>query len=191
AARFVAELRAVDPAVTGTPISTCGAIRLMERAYKQGTLYAIILVGGLTALMLRRARETMLALSPLAFGLVWTAGLMYVFDLKFNLGNVFGLPLILGAASEYGLNIVMRFIEGRDHGGPLIARSTIMGVLVAGLTTVTGFGSLMLADHQGIYGLGLLLTLGTSASLAAALIVLPVLLRLQQRPAPPPAIRQE
>jgi len=133
----------------------------------------------------------MLALSPLAFGLVWTAGLMYVFDLKFNLGNVFGLPLILGAASEYGLNIVMRFIEGRDHGGPLIARSTIMGVLVAGLTTVTGFGSLMLADHQGIYGLGLLLTLGTSASLAAALIVLPVLLRLQQRPAPPPAIRQE
>ena len=66
-----------------------------------------------------------------------------------------------------------------------------MGVLVAGLTTVTGFGSLMLADHQGIYGLGLLLTLGTSASLAAALIVLPVLLRLQQRPAPPPAIRQE
>ena len=191
AARFVAELRTVDPAVTGTPIITYEAIRLMERAYKQGTLYAIILVGGLTALMLRRARETMLALSPLAFGLVWTAGLMYVFDLKFNLGNVFGLPLILGAASEYGLNIVMRFIEGRDHGGPLIARSTIMGVLVAGLTTVTGFGSLMLADHQGIYGLGLLLTLGTSASLAAALIVLPVLLRLQQRPAPPPAIRQE
>src|SRR5205823_7698652 len=176
AARFVAELRTVDPAVTGTPIITYEAIRLMERAYKQGTLYAIILVGGLTALMLRRARETMLALSPLAFGLVWTAGLMYVFDLKFNLGNVFGLPLILGAASEYGLNIVMRFIEGRDHGGPLIARSTIMGVLVAGLTTVTGFGSLMLADHQGIYGLGLLLTLGTSASLAAALIVLPVLL---------------
>ena len=191
AARFVAELRTVDPDVTGTPIITYEAIRLMERAYKQGTLYAIILVGGLTALMLRRARETLLALSPLAFGMVWTAGLMYVFDLKFNLGNVFGLPLILGAASEYGLNIVMRFIEGRDHGGPLIARSTIMGVLVAGLTTVTGFGSLMLADHQGIYGLGLLLTLGTSASLVAALIVLPVLLRLQRRTAPPPAIRPE
>jgi uncharacterized protein len=191
AARFVAELRTVDPDVTGTPIITYEAIRLMERAYKQGTLYAIILVSGLTALMLRRARETLLALSPLALGMIWTAGLMYVFNLKFNLGNVFGLPLILGAASEYGLNIVLRFMEGRDHGGPLIARSTIMAVLVNGLTNVVGFGSLMLADHRGIYGLGLLLTLGTAASLVAALIVLPVLLRLRQRPAPAPRAREE
>ncbi|HET7341475.1 MAG TPA: MMPL family transporter [Methylomirabilota bacterium] len=191
AARFVAELRSVDPEVTGTPIITYEAIRLMERAYKQGTLYAIILVSGLTALMLRRARETLLALSPLALGMIWTAGLMYVFDLKFNLGNVFGLPLILGAASEYGLNIVLRFMEGRDHGGPLIARSTMMAVLVNGLTNVVGFGSLMLAQHRGIYGLGLLLTLGTAASLVAALIVLPVLLRLRARPAPLPGAREE
>jgi hopanoid biosynthesis associated RND transporter like protein HpnN len=188
AERFVSDLRNVDPEVTGTPVITYEAIRLMERAYKQGALYAIIVVSGLTYLMLRRVRETLLALLPLALGLVWTAGLMRVFDLKFNLANVFGLPLILGASAEYGLNLVMRFMEGREHGGPLVARSTIMGVLVAGLTTISGFGSLMLADHRGIYGLGLLLTLGTAASLFAALIVLPVLLRLRQQvggPTPP------
>jgi predicted RND superfamily exporter protein len=189
AARFVAELRTVDPDVTGTPIITYEAIRLMERAYKQGTIYAIILVSGFTALMLRRLRETLLALLPLALGLVWTVGLMYVFDLKFNLGNVFGLPLILGAAAEYGLNIVIRYIEGREHGGPLVARSTIMGVLVAGLSTMVGFGSLLLAHHRGIYGLGLLLTLGTAASLTASLIVLPVLLRFWEPAAVPPTLR--
>jgi predicted RND superfamily exporter protein len=36
----------------------------------------------------------------------------------------------------------------------------------------------MLAQHRGIFGLGLLLTMGTVASLVAALIVLPVLLRM-------------
>jgi hypothetical protein len=184
AARFVADLRTVDPDVTGTPIITHEAILLMERAYKQGTLYAIVLVTGFTAVMLRRVRETLLALLPLALGLLWTFALMYLFGLKFNLGNVFGLPLILGAAAEYGLNIVMRYIEGREHGGPLVARSTIMGVLVAGLTTIVGFGSLLLAHHRGIYGLGLLLTLGTAASLLASLIVLPVLLRFWQPPEP-------
>jgi hopanoid biosynthesis associated RND transporter like protein HpnN len=184
AARFVADLRTVDPDVTGTPIITHEAILLMERAYKQGTLYAIVLVTGFTAVMLRRVRETLLALLPLALGLLWTIALMYVFRLKFNLGNVFGLPLILGAAAEYGLNIVMRYIEGREHGGPLVARSTVMGVLVAGLTTIVGFGSLLLAHHRGIYGLGLLLTLGTAASLIASLIVLPVLLRFWQPPSP-------
>jgi predicted RND superfamily exporter protein len=178
AARFVADLRRVDPDVTGTPIITHEAILLMERAYKQGTLYAIVLVSALTYLVLRRVRETLLALLPLGLGLIWTIGLMYVFDLKLNLGNVFGLPLIIGAAMEYGIIIVARFMEGREHGGALVARSTLMGVLVSGLTTITGFGTLMMAHHRGIYGLGLLLTLGSVTSLIAALVVLPVLLRL-------------
>ena len=51
-------------------------------------------------------------------------------------------------------------------------------MLVSGLTTIVGFGSLMIADHRGIFGLGLLLTLGTATSLIAALVVLPVLLRM-------------
>lgn len=178
AERFVRDLRSVDPDVTGTPVITYEAIRLMERAYKQGTIYAIILVCALTFLMLRRIRETLLALSPLALGMTWTAGLMWLFDLKLNLGNIFGIPLILGTAAEFGLNIVMRFIEGREHGGPLVARSTIMAVFVNGLTTMVGFGSLLLAAHRGIYGLGLLLTLGMFASLTAALVLLPVLLRI-------------
>ena len=177
ARRFVSDLRATDPDVTGTPIITFEALRLMERAYQQGTIYAIVLVTLATALTLRRFRETVLALLPLGLGLMWAFGLMYFFNLQFNMGNVFGLPLILGAAAEYGLNIVMRFREGRDHGGPLIARSTMMAVLVSGLTTISGFGSLMIADHRGIFGLGLLLTLGTTTSLIAALIVLPVLLK--------------
>ena len=194
AMRFVSDLRSVDLEVTGTPIITYEAIRLMERAYAQGTIYAIVLVVIVTALILRRARETVLALSPLGLGLMWTAGLMYVFGLKFTLGNVFGLPLILGAAAEYGLNMLLRFMETRAHGGPLVARSTVMGVLVAGLTMMAGFGSLMLAKHRGIYGLGLLLTTGTAASLVAALVVLPVLLRVAggARPAHPPrALRPE
>jgi uncharacterized protein len=178
AKRFVSELRGVDPDVTGTPVITLEAIELMERAYVQGTLYAIVLVVGVTATLLRRFRETVLALLPLGLGLTWTSGLMYFLGLRFTLGNVFGLPLILGAAAEYGLNILLRYIQDREHGGPLIARSTVMGVLIAGLSTIAGFGSLMLARHRGIYGLGLLLTLGSVTSLVAALIVLPVLLRI-------------
>jgi hypothetical protein len=39
----------------------------------------------------------------------------------------------------------------------------------------------MMAAHRGIFGLGLLLTLGTAASLLASLVVLPVLLRMVQQ----------
>jgi hopanoid biosynthesis associated RND transporter like protein HpnN len=188
ARRFVHDLRQIDPEVTGTPVITYEVISLMERAYKQGTLYALVLVAGITIAMLRRLREAALALLPLGLGLTWAFGLMAVFRVDLNMGNVFGLPLIIGVAVEYGVNIVLRHMESRGRvGAPLIARSTLMGVLVAGLCNIAGFGSLMLADHRGIFGLGLLITLGTASSLVAALVVLPVLLRLR-RPRRAPAV---
>ncbi len=184
ARQFVTELRSVDPAVTGSPVITYEATRLMERGYLQGTVYAFILVGGLTLLMIRRLKESALALLPLVLGLLWTIGLMHLFGLKFNLANVWGLPLMIGISAEFGLNVVLRYLEGRAHGGPLVARSTVMGVVLNGVTTIVGFGSLMIAAHRGIFGLGLLLTIGSACGLVAALVVLPVILRLVTHTAP-------
>ena len=187
ASQFVRELRSVDPDVTGAPIITYEAIGYMERAYYQGTIYAFLVVGLLSFLMIRRLKETLLALLPLVVGLLWTIGLMRVFGIQFNMANVWGLPLIIGAASEFGLNVMVRYLEGRDQGGPLVARSTVMGVAISGISTMVGFGSLMIARHQGIYSLGLLLTIGSGCGLVASLVVLPVILRLIARPATAPA----
>jgi len=177
ARQFVTELRSVDPEVTGSPIITYEATALMERAYLQGTVYAFVLVGALSLLMIRRWRETLLALLPLVLGLLWTIGLMRVFGLRFNLANIWGLPLIIGTSAEFGLNVMFRYLEGRSHGGPLVARSTVMAVALSGIQTMVGFGSLMIASHQGIFSLGVLLTIGMACGLVASLVVLPVILR--------------
>ncbi len=178
ARQFVEQLRTVDARVTGDPVIGYEVIRLMELAAWQGTFYAVVVVALMTGVTLRRLRETFLALLPLGIGLLWTLGFMPYAGLALNLGNIFALPLLLGAAAEFGSNMVLRFMEGQSHGGPLVARSTVLAVLVNGATTIVGFGSLMTAHHRGVFGLGLLLTIGTVASLIAALVVLPVLLRL-------------
>ena len=59
-----------------------------------------------------------------------------------------------------------------------------MGVSLNAFTTIVGFGSMMVSRHQGILGLGLLLTIGTACALVASLLVLPVVLRLISKPAP-------
>ena len=177
ARQFVTELRSVDPEVTGSPVITYEATVLMERAYLQGTVYAFVLVGALSLLMIRRWRETLLALLPLVLGLLWTIGLMKVFGLQFNLANIWGLPLIIGTSAEFGLNVMFRYLEGRSHGGPLVARSTVMAVALSGIQTMVGFGSLMVATHRGIFSLGVLLTIGMACGLVASLVVLPVILR--------------
>jgi hypothetical protein len=56
---------------------------------------------------------------------------------------------------------------------------------------MVGFGSLMVASHQGIWSLRLLLTIGSGCNVLASLVVLPGLLRLLTRPevAAPHAMR--
>jgi hopanoid biosynthesis associated RND transporter like protein HpnN len=188
AERFVAELRSVDPSVTGPPVTAFEAIRLIRRGYLEGTLYALALVSVFTALILRSLRGTVLALVPLLLGVLWVLGLMDAFQLAFNMANVWAVPLVIGIAAEFGLNIYVRFIEDRDTGGPPLAQSTVLSVVLNGLTTIAGFASLMVARHQGIFGLGLLLTIGAGVSLVTSLVVLPVLIRLfgADPPGPPP-----
>src|SRR5207245_10678292 len=145
-ARVVEELRTVDPDVTGQPVVAYESTRLIERTFRLGLAYAFALVAGIAALMIRRVRETVLAMVPLILGTLWTVGIMQLSGLKFNLVNVWALPLIIGSAAEYGVNIVLRSLESAAHGdGRWLARSTVMGVVFNGLTTLAGFGSLLVA----------------------------------------------
>jgi uncharacterized protein len=144
----------------------------------QGTLYAFVLVSAPSLRMLWRLRESLLALPPLVLALACTIGLMHLFGMRFNLANIWGLPMILGISAEFGLNVMFRYPEGRAYGGPLLARSTVLGVVLNGLIKIVGFGSLLIAAHRGIFSLGLLITIGCACGLVASLIVLRIALRL-------------
>ena len=52
-------------------------------------------------------------------------------------------------------------------------------MLVAGLTTVLGFGTLITARHAGMASLGLALTLGVTFCMLSALVFLPAVLQLR------------
>jgi hypothetical protein len=157
-------------------------MRLIERTFRLGLAYAFVLVAGIAALMIRRIRETVLAMVPLILGTLWTVGVMQLAGVTFNLVNVWALPLIIGSAAEYGVNIVLRCLEEpAQGGGPRLARSTVMSVVFNGLTTIAGFGSLLVAHHRGVWSLGLLLVIGSVMTLTASLVVLPTLVRLADR----------
>jgi len=176
----VDELRTVDPDVTGQPVVGYESTLLIGSSFRLGLVYAFILVAGIAAIMIRRVPETVFAMAPLILGTLWTVGVMQLTGLKFNLVNVWALPLIIGSAAEYGVSIVLRSLESPEHGGgSQLARSTVMAVLFNGLTTITGFGSLLVAHHRGVWSLGLLLVIGSVMTLAASLLLLPTLLRLR------------
>jgi len=95
--------------------------------------------------------------------------------------------LVVGAGVEYGVIVVQRWRQrGGDRGEATLPLSTGKGVILAGLTTTVGFGSLATSTHQGIYSLGILTTVGSLCVLAAAVLFLPALLQILRDSSPSP-----
>ncbi|MFQ5804705.1 MAG: MMPL family transporter, partial [Candidatus Methylomirabilales bacterium] len=172
---FVREVRSVDPDTIGNPITAWEYGHSMEKGYLLGGLYAATAMVVVILFSFGSVGHLLLALLPLVVGGAWTLGLMQLFGINFNLANLILLPLIAGYGIMNGLHIVKRYQqEGRK--GPIIANSTGRAVFLSATTTMVGFGSLMVASHQGIFSLGFLLSVGVGSILLASLTVLPALL---------------
>jgi hypothetical protein len=105
-------------------------------------------------------------------------GLMGFLDIRLNPANMITLPFILGIGLENGVNIVHDF----RRQGPRYRRmssATSVAVMINSLTTMVGFGALMIANHRGLQSLGRVLTLAMGCCLLCSLL-LPNLLVLGQ-----------
>src|SRR6266511_3690323 len=174
-ARFVTDVRSVDPDVLGAPIGNFEYTRGIKEAYQEAGLYAFLGIVVLTLLTFRAVRPTLLALVPLAVGSLWILGFMGLLQVTFNVAN-----LIMAPAVESGIMIVYRHREARgtrQQPQPL-PQSTGQAVVFSTLSTIIGFGSLMISHHRVIFSIGLLLTLGVASVLLASLTTLPSLLSI-------------
>lgn len=175
---FVKQLRQVDPHVTGNAIHMFESTRLMKNGYVYGGVYAMIAIFIYVFFSFGNLRATLIVLLPVVVGSAWTVGIMDLVDVSFNLANLVILPLIIGIGVVNGVHIVHRYREETDKSINVLSRSTGQGVVLSSLTTMIGFGSLMVADHQGVHSLGLVLTLGVGCCLVASVTVLPAILKL-------------
>jgi hypothetical protein len=175
---FVGQLRQVDSGVTGNAIHMFESTRLMRDGYFQGGVYAMVAIFMYILMSFGNIRATLIVLLPVVAGSMWTVGLMDLAGISFNLANLVILPLIIGIGVVNGVHLVHRYREETDKNVNVLSRSTGQGVVLSSLTTMIGFGSLMVADYQGVYSLGLVLTLGVGCCLVASITVLPAMLKL-------------
>jgi hypothetical protein len=177
--KFVGDLRTVDPNTTGTPVQLYEYETLLKNSYVQAAWYSLAAIAVLVFFHFRTLGSVILALLPVGIGTLWLAGLMGWFGIPFNLANIMTLPLVIGIGVTNGILILNRFAEERTPG--ILARSTGKAVLVSGLTAIAGFGSLILAKHQGIHSLGCVMAMGIATCMIAGLTFLPALLNLLGR----------
>jgi predicted exporter len=177
--RFVDELEQVDPQVTGDPVQTYYASRQMQSSYLRAASLASLAVVGILMVTLRKPTDVLLAALPMVLGLVQLFGLLGWLEIPLNPANIIVLPLLIGIGIDDGIHVV----HDRRHnqGARWPTRAMTIGIILTSLTSTLGFGSLLLARHEGLRSLGRVATLGITCCLLTSLVLLPCLLDLFER----------
>ena len=137
-----------------------------------------------------RVREPVLGLLAIgAVGLVvaWVFGVMAAVGIPFNVMTAMVSALAIGIGVPYGIHVVNRFLEDRGRFDDLgdAVRSTLEhtgGALVgSAVTTMIGFGSLVLSAIPPFRQFGFVLALTIGLALVASVAVLPALLVVHAR----------
>jgi hopanoid biosynthesis associated RND transporter like protein HpnN len=178
---FAKQIRTVDPDATGKPFATVEGLRAMKEGFQWAGVYALVAIVGVLLCDFRNLGRTLIAVSPLAMGLTLALGILGLFRVPLNPANMIALPLVLGVGVDNGVHVLHDYLARKAEGRRVLSRAIGRGVLVKALTTMIGFGTLMIASERGLVGLGFCLTLGVACCMATALVFLPALLQLVGR----------
>ncbi|HTJ46200.1 MAG TPA: MMPL family transporter [Kofleriaceae bacterium] len=140
-----------------------------------GLILMVVLVVG-------RNRRAVAVLAATGLGSLGLTAVCALANLKVNFLDFVALPITLGLGVDYAINVAHR----HDHQERRSARETLRtsgaAVFVCSLTTIIGYGSLLVSDNLAIRGFGKASLIGEITCLTTALIVVPALLSLGHPP---------
>lgn len=187
ATRFREDMVAIDPQVSGLATVHVRHGEIIVEGFRRAAGMAAVLIVLILALDFRSLKDAVLALVPTVVGWLWMVGLMVLFGLRFDVANVVSMPLVLGIGIAFGVHMMHRCREVERDDDPVderldtVVRGTGGAIAVAALTTMIGFGGLMISDYGGMQSFGLVMIIGIGSCLLATVLVLPSLLLVIRR----------
>jgi hypothetical protein len=135
----------------------------------------------LLAILYRDVRLWLIQVITLAFGIGAMIATMKLWNIHLNLLNVLSFRLVLAIGVDYGIYVVL--VWQKTHDVQHDVAGVVKPVLLAGLTAISGFGSLALARNPALTGLGIACTIGIFWSLVATIFfTLPAMAAAKPKP---------
>jgi uncharacterized protein len=175
---FVSQVKSVVPNATGEPVMVYESLTVLRDSYLRAFIYAFIGIAVILLINFKSIRFALIGTLPLIAGLLLMVGGMWLTGISFNMANIIVLPLILGVGIDSAIYIINRYRQGNESPSQVAVSSAGTGVFLNALTILCSFGALMVAHHQGVFSIGVVMSLGMVASVAVFLAFLPALLSL-------------
>lgn len=179
---FINGLReTADSVEPGTPVAgslpvTADMLSAIQQDGPRATIFALAAVILLVVFLFRRVSTVTLTLFSLFLGMAWMGGAIFGFWMKINFLNFIALPITFGIGVDYGVNVFQRYMHDGGKNISVTVKHTGGAVVVASLTTIIGYGSLLIAGNQAFVSFGKLAVLGEITCVVAAVLSLPAYL---------------
>jgi hopanoid biosynthesis associated RND transporter like protein HpnN len=158
---------------TGAPISIQESAHTITKAFIDAGIYALLTIALLSFILLRSLRDVLILMAPLFLAGVLTLATIVLIKLPLNFANIIAIPLLFSLGVSYAIYFVSYARAGLKN--PLQS-SMARAVLFSAATALVAFGSLALSSHPGTSGMGKLLVIALSYSLACSFFLLTALL---------------
>ena len=177
--------------VIGAPVQIYESSLIIQKEYAKAAIFAVIAILALLMLDFRRPLDALCAMAPVTVGFIGAFGIMGLIGVPLNFANIIILPIIFGIGVNAGVQMIHRWRQEPNGLPKGLSGGTGRGITLTMVTTMIGFGCLLLAEHRGIRSLGFVMVIGLSVTLAACYTVLPAVLRLRGRAAEAVALPAE
>jgi len=170
---FVENLESVSDKATGTAPIALALMDVFARDGRNAILLTLLIVFLLLWVDLGGIRYALMAMIPLACGVFWMIGLMYLSGIMLSIMTVIALPMIVGIGIDDGVHIMHRWRNEGNGNIKTVFASTGKAIFLTSLTTGFAFGSLVFSAFRGWAQFGGALAIGVGTCFLTTVIVLP------------------
>jgi predicted RND superfamily exporter protein len=166
---------------TGGHILTITTVNAIQNTQLASTLVAIFLAAVLLVGIYRHVGLGLLNILPVILAAIWIMGTMAALGITLNVMTVMVTALTVGLGIDYAIHIVERYREESQYRSEQAAlentiHQTGAALLISGLTTIAGFGVLLLSPMPLVRNFGIITAATIVYSVVIAILVLPSLI---------------
>ncbi|MDH4230417.1 MAG: MMPL family transporter [Nitrospirota bacterium] len=142
------------------------------------SIIGLLLVNIVLFIDFRRLFYVILCQIPVFFAIICVLGIMGLSGISLNFMNAIVFVMLAGIGTDYTVHLLHRYLTDRDISAAFL--QTGKAVLVAGLTTLAGFGTIGFSSYKGLATMGQVAAIGTMLCVLFSLTLIPSLLKLHE-----------
>lgn len=146
--------------ICGTPIIRATLLDMILGNVNQSIMLGTLILWLILLMFYNKLSRAFFTTLPPLFAMSWTTIIVQFLGIKISAYSALSFVLLIGASVDGSLQLWSAYYEKQGGSAWTVLRTKMLPVLVAQGASCIGALSMLISSHPGIYGMGLIITIG-------------------------------